>query len=234
MALGMKNPSHWGPQEKFKEPTKKTISPTKTWEVKSGMTDRSLRFEENNEVVYTTQSHFTVKKDPYVTIHNKDDDKTAIAGTKLDSGGGDTYHIYLGDPASETGFWNQECEVKTGGNVFSMNHKFSPPGEQKDYAWRDTRQYEISIADSESSTSGRDWKFISLDEKGEEDELLAVYIHNPKASWTNKSKVFWVGKEVSKEVELWGLAAVVGLAERKRKSKDKFNFSAMVGAGAIQ
>lgn len=234
MALGMKDPSHWGPQEKFKEPTKKTVSPTRTWEVKSGMTERALRFEENNEVVYTTQSHFTVKKDPYVTIHSKDDDKTTIAGTKLDNGGGDTYHIYLGDPMSEAGFGNQECEVVSGGNAFIRNHKFSPPGEQKDFAWRNTNQYEISIADSDSETSGRDWKLISLDSKGEEDELLAVYVHNPKASLRKQAKVFWVGTGVSKEIELWGLAAVVGLVERKRKSKDKFNFSAMVGAGAIQ
>lgn len=196
------------------------------------MTDRSLSIVEDGNAVYTTQSHFTVKKDPYVTLHHKDDDKTAIASAKLDGKGNGSYHISLGDPSSETGVGGQEIEVVHGGNTMTREHRFSPPAEQKDYAWRDTREHEISIADSKTESTGRDWKLISLTPDGEEDELLAVYVNNPKASFRNKSQIFWFD-EVSQEVELWGMAALIGLVERKRKSKDKWNFSAMVGAGAV-
>lgn len=230
MALGMKNPSYWGPQEKFKEATKKTISPIRTWDVKSGLTERSLTIEQDGNAVYTTQSHFTVKKDPYVTIHHKDDEKTVIAGLKFD--GHEGFDIYLGDPKAGSGAGSQECRVINGGNTMTREYRFSPPAEQKAYAWRETQQYEISVADSEIQTSGRDWKLISLTADGEEDELLAVYIHSTKAALRTKSVIFWVG-QVSNEIELWGLTAVVGLVERKRRSKDKFNFSAMVGANAM-
>ena len=228
MALGMKDPSYWGPQEKFKEAPKKTVTPIRVWDVKSGLTDRTLTLEEGGNAIYTTSSHFTIKKDPYVTIHHKGDEKTAIAGAKLDEK--DSYRIYLGDPSAETGVGSQECEVVTGGNTMTRNHRFSPPGQRKDYAWRDTAQHEISLADSKVETSGRDWKFISLTSDGEEDELFAVYVNNPKISLKSKSQIFWLSK-VSDDVELWGVAAVVGLLERKRKNEDKFNWSAIGTAG---
>lgn len=230
MALGMKDPSHWGPQEKFEKATKKTLAPVRTWHVKSGMTDRALSFEENSDVVYTTQSHSTVRKDPYVTIHQPGDEKTTIAGARLDGKG--SYHIYLGDPAPDSGVGGQECEVVSGGNTFTRQHRFSPPAEHQDYAWRDTDQYEISIADTKVQSTGRDRKLISLDSEGEEDELIAVYIHNPKASLRNKAQLFWFEK-ASGEVELYAMAALMGLVERQRKSKDKWNFMNSVGAGAV-
>lgn len=231
MALGMKDPSAWGPNQKFhKEVTRKTLTPTRTWDVKSGFTDRALSIEQDKDVVYTTQSHFTVKKDPYVTLQSGDSE-TVVAGAKLD--GKDSYHIRLGDPAADSsGVDGQECEVIHGGSARAFERRFSPPGEQKDYSWRDTDQREITIGDTGVETTGRDWKLISLDLKGEEDELLAVYINNPKASLRHKSQISWF-EEVSGEVEVWAMAALVGLVERRRKSKDKWNFTTMVGAGAV-
>lgn len=230
MALGMKDPSYWGTNEAFKPTTRKTLSPTRTWDITSGLTDRTLTIQQEGTALYTIQSHFTIKKDPYVTLHRKDDDKTAIAGAILDGSG--SYHIYLGNPSTDHATWSQECEVTTGGNPRIRQHKFSPPAEQKDFAWRDTDQYEITIENTAIESTGRDWKLISLTPEGEEDELLAVYIHNPKASLKHKAQIFWFAGALE-QVELWALAAVAGLMERKRRSKDKFNFTAMVGSGTV-
>lgn len=181
--------------------------------------------------VYSTQSHFTVKKDHYVTIHNEKDTTSVIAGVTFE-GQDKAFRITLGDPQHpESGLGGQDCEAKLGGNLRTFQHKFSPPTEQRDYAWRETQPDEITIADSQIEVSSRDWKFISLTPEGEEDEVLAVYVHDPKASMRTKSQICWFA-DVPLELEQWGLAAVVGLVERKRKTKDRYGFMSMVGMGA--
>lgn len=240
MALGMKNPSHWAPTQQFqKAAERRTLAPISAWTLKAGgLTDRSLKIESDaKDVLYTTHSHSPLKGAPYVTLHMGDNDSkdSAAAGAILDAKEG--FHICLGDPSATSGgvvggAEQQRVEVRLGGNIRCLEHRFSPPAEQKDYAWRDTQQYEISIADSEVETSGRDWKFISLTPNGEEDELLAVFVHSPKANLRHKSQMFWF-QGVESELELWALAVAAGLIERGRRSKDKFNFSAMVGAGVV-
>lgn len=217
MALGMRDPSYWGPQQQFRDVEKKTITPTRIWDVKSSLAGRSLGIEQNGTVLYDSKPEAKVFKDPAVAIHRKGE-QTVAAGARLDGKDKSTFSIYLGNPTAESVVSGQELTVTEGGSTMSREHKFSPPGEMRDYSWRELRQREINVADSDVESSGRDWKFISLQDDGEEHELLAVYINNPNTSIRNKSQLFWVA-DVSSEMELWGLAAMMALVERKRKSK---------------
>ena len=210
---------------------RRLLTPTKIFQIKPSKIPKSKSIE----IAHDGQTCFHVSVDsmPFsskvdVVIRKSDSKKgPGLATARLNSKE-NGLTLFLGDPSTVSPMKVQD-DLDAG--MLDRNYRFILNGQG--YAWQCTGRHSIRIPttdgqDVAEETNGQDWKLVKMSaaEPKIDDEVLAAIIRERNDSSfhgdSGAANLHWFA-DVDVEVEYAGMAILMGILERERRSSKEWS-----------